>query len=130
MKRLFLDTNVFNDSAILRKLREEVEKGATSVFVNAIVYLELGFIFQVRNRMRVFSKLFTELKIYCFSITKETAELGITIAERFKDDPRGPQYFFRDSFIAATVKLENLVLITKNIVDFPSINSKYSDLSN
>ncbi|HKZ42358.1 MAG TPA: hypothetical protein VJ044_15445 [Candidatus Hodarchaeales archaeon] len=103
---------MFNDSAILRKLREEVAKGETSVSTNSIVYLELGFIFQVRDRMRIFPKLFRELKSFCFSITKETAELGITITERFKDDPRGAQYFFRDSLVAATVELENLLLIT------------------
>ncbi|OLS22108.1 MAG: hypothetical protein HeimC3_32500 [Candidatus Heimdallarchaeota archaeon LC_3] len=64
------------------------------------------------------------MKIECLAINREMAEIAIKITENFKNDPRGPQYFFRDCLIAATVTKENLYLITNNLKDYPTITGK------
>ena len=56
--------------------------------------------------------MFDFLSIGCLSITESTSQLAIKLAYNFKDDPRGPQYYFRDCLIGATAQENDILLIT------------------
>lgn len=126
MNRILLDTNAFNNKFLLKKVKVHSHKGTVQAFVNPVIYLELGFIFRVRHKYHVFKKVLEESAIKCAPLTAGTAEQSSQLAISFKDDPRGPQYFFRDCLIGATALENELVLITDNKEDFPYLTNKWT----
>ena len=123
MERILLDTNVFNNKELLKLLIQRVQKKKAEVHVNAVVYMELGYIYWIRKKYHVFKNMFQELGVKSLPITKKTAEIAIKLVKNFKDDPRGAQYHFRDCLIGATALEYELHLLTDNKKDFESITT-------
>ena len=124
MQQLLLDTNAFHHRQLLKVLKEHVQEQETQVFVNSVIYLELGFIFLLRQKYYVFEQLLRALDARCRPITENTARIAIKNAVVFKDDSRGAQYFFRDCLIGACAKENGFLLITNNTKDFPYLDNK------
>ncbi len=126
MIRILLDTNAFNNKSLLKQVKIHSFRGTIQAFVNPIIYLELGFIFRVRQKYYVFRKVLEESSITCAPLTISSADQASQLAITFKDDPRGPQYYFRDCLIGATALENDLILITNNKKDFPFLSDKLS----
>ncbi|HUX98742.1 MAG TPA: hypothetical protein VMV49_04255 [Candidatus Deferrimicrobium sp.] len=115
--KLLLDTCVFNEKTLLLTLKKQ-NSSKVELFVNSIIYLELGYIYFIRDKWILFKKILNELKIKNENISKAIAERAIKAAVYFKDTEEGASYYFRHCLIGATTELLNLILITKNIHDF------------
>ncbi|MHA1797388.1 MAG: type II toxin-antitoxin system VapC family toxin [Candidatus Helarchaeota archaeon] len=115
--RLLLDTNVFNSKEMLLELKKR-DNSRIQVFINSIVYLELGFIYYVRKKWELFTRILKELKIKNENITKIIAERAIKAATIFKNTEKGAAYYFRDCLIGATADIRKMTLITQNVKDF------------
>lgn len=126
MQQLLLDTNAFHHKPLLKALKGQVQEKKSQVFVNSVIYLELGFIFLLRQKYQLFEQLLELLATKCWPVTEKTAQIAVKNAIFFKDDPRGAQYYFRDCLIGACAMENNLLLITKNKKDFPYLDNKIS----
>lgn len=126
MRQLLLDTNAFHHKPLLKALKGQVQEKESQIFVNSVIYLELGFIFFLRQKYQLFEQLLDALDAKCWPVTEKTAQIAVKNAILFKDDPRGPQYYFRDCLIGACAKEKDLLLITKNKKDFPYLDHKMS----
>lgn len=115
--KLLLDTCIFNEKTLLSKLKKR-DSAKILLHINSIIYLELGFIYFVRQKWNLFTKILKGLKIKNENITKSIAERAIEAAITFKDTEKGAPYYFRDYLIGATAKVRNMILITQNKKDF------------
>ncbi|TFF98077.1 MAG: type II toxin-antitoxin system VapC family toxin [Promethearchaeota archaeon] len=112
-----MDTCVFNEKELLLELRKR-DHDKIKLYINSIIYLELGYIYFVRGKWDLFLKIIYELGINNKNITKSIAEQAIKAAILFKDREKGASYYFRDCLIGSTAKIFDLVLITRNKNDF------------
>lgn len=126
MKRILLDTNTFNNKSMLKLIKIHSQKGKVQAFVNPIIYLEIGFIYQVRKKFSLFKNILKATMISCVPLNEISSEKASKLALTFKDDPRGPEHFFRDCLIGATAIENDLTLITNNKKDFPYLTDIYS----
>ncbi|MEX2721411.1 MAG: type II toxin-antitoxin system VapC family toxin [Candidatus Wukongarchaeota archaeon] len=118
MQKFLLDTNVFNEKNLLYFFKKEVEKKRLSLYINPVIFLELGFIHHVRGTWGLFEKLIKEFDIEVLEIDEEDAKLAIFAAYKYKDTPEGASAHFRDCLIGATAEKNFAILITKNARDF------------
>ena len=114
---LLLDTCVFNEKDLFSTLQKQ-DSSEIHLFINSIIYLELGYIYFIRQKWTLFTKILNDLKIKIESITKSIAERAIKAAVYFKDTQEGAAFYFRDCLIGATAELLHITLITKNLDDF------------
>jgi len=114
--KIILDTNVFNDKIFLSWLKNQ---NLLIPHVNSIVYLELGYIYRVRNKWQLFVYILSEFNVKYIPDSKKIVEKAIELALIFKDEPQGAAYYFRDCLIGATAQNFKLKLITNNIDYFP-----------
>jgi len=115
--KLLLDTCVFNEKQLLSHLKNQTST-KIQLFINSIIYLELGYIYYVRQKWNLFLEVLKELKIKNENITKSIAERAIKAAMSFKDTKEGASFYFRDCLIGATAVLRNMILVTRNVKDF------------
>ena len=115
--KLLLDTCVFNEKEFLSTLQKQ-DSSEVQLFINSIIYLVLGYIYFIRQKWALFTKILNDLKIKTESISKVIAERAIKAAVYFKDTDQGASYYFRDCLIGATAELLDFMLITKNLDDF------------
>jgi predicted nucleic acid-binding protein len=108
---------VFNEKEFLSTLQKQ-DSSEVQLFINSIIYLELGYIYFIRQKWALFTKILNDLKIKTESISKVIAERAIKAAVYFKDTDQGASYYFRDCLIGATAELLDCMLITKNLDDF------------
>ncbi|MFX1295098.1 MAG: hypothetical protein ACFFD2_09640 [Promethearchaeota archaeon] len=115
--KLMLDTCVFNEKKLLlypKKLNStEIE-----LYINSIIYLELGYIYFVKQKWNLFTTMLRKLKIKNKDIMKSITERAIRAAIIFKDTEKRASFYFRDYLIGATVELQKMLLISHNIRDF------------
>jgi predicted nucleic acid-binding protein len=112
-----LDTCVFNEKELLLELRKR-DHDKVKLYINSVIYLELGYIYFVRGKWDLYLKLIHELGINNKNITKSVAEKAIKAAILFKDRDKGASYYFRDCLIGSMAEIFDLILITRNKNDF------------
>ena len=115
--KLLLDNNIFNERQLLSKLKKQ-DSTKIKLFVNSIIYLELGFIYFVRQKWILFIKILNDLGIKNINITKDIAENAIKSTMLFKDSDKGASYYFRDCLIGSTAEVHDMILVTQNLKDF------------
>ena len=115
--KIILDTNVYNNKKFLIWLKDK--ENEIDSFINSIIYLELGYLYKVRNKWRLFTDVLNEFGIIYISASKNIVEEAIKLALHFKNAPQGAAYFFRDCLIGAVAKSNKLTLITNNTEHFP-----------
>ncbi|NVM28429.1 MAG: type II toxin-antitoxin system VapC family toxin [Candidatus Helarchaeota archaeon] len=115
--KLLLDTCVFNEKTLLSHLKE-LDSTKIQLYINSIIFLELGYIYFVRQKWNIFTTMLKELRIKNEDITKSIAERAVRASIAFKDSEEGASYYFRDCLIGATAELQKMILITRNVEDF------------
>jgi len=118
---VILDTNAFNSKQMLTELRSAVLAQKITILTSPIVILEYGFYQALHNKTNKFRRLLQELKIQIISTTKKDSFIAIKHSMAYKDDPRGPSYFFRDSLIAALSERLQIPVITNNTNNFKGL---------
>jgi predicted nucleic acid-binding protein len=84
--------------------------------------LEYGFFQELHDKRRKFLKLIEVLKMEVKVINRTDAIRAIKHSMFYKDDKRGPMYYFRDSLIAALSERLQIPLITNNTKNFKGLN--------
>ncbi len=118
MKKVLLDTNVFNNKTFLGWIAQSIKTNRVVPYINSIIYLELGFIYWVRGKWELFKKIMTRLGIQFLSVSIADARYGVEAAYSFKDTPEGSAMHFRDCLIGGTAISKNLVVVTQNVRHF------------
>ncbi|MFQ6126962.1 MAG: type II toxin-antitoxin system VapC family toxin [Candidatus Heimdallarchaeota archaeon] len=114
MKRILLDTNVFNNMPFLQWIAQHAKAKRVVPFINSIIYLELGFLYWVRGNWDLFERVMTRLGIQFLSVSITDAKNSIEAAYTFKDTPEGAAIHFRDCLIGGTAISNNLMIVTRN----------------
>jgi predicted nucleic acid-binding protein len=120
----FLDTNVLNDKEFMVAVRKAVHSGRLSVVTSPIVILEYGFYQRLHGKLQKFQRLIQELQMGIVSISGKDALIAVKHSMEYKEDPRGPYYFFRDALIAATSERLKIPLVTNNVENFKGLPAK------
>ena len=121
--KLLLDTNVFNEKKLLSKLKQALTQ--VQLFINSIIYLELGYIYFIRDEWDLFLTVLRKLKINTETITQNIAKRAIKAATTFRHTKKGAPYYFRDCLIGATADVRKLILVTQNTKDFAWLQREY-----
>lgn len=116
-----LDTNAFNNKALLVLLRTLVDKKELKIIMSPIVLLEYGFYQELRRKRQQFLQLLNILQIEIEPVKKNDAILAIKHSIMYKDDEKGPQYYFRDALIAALSERLEIPVLTNNTNNFKGL---------
>jgi predicted nucleic acid-binding protein len=121
MYKFLLDTNIFNEKKIMSILREKISNHKMKIVISPITLLEYGLYQELHNKRGKFLKLVKVLKMEVEPINKSDAIRAIKHSMIYKDDERGPMYYFRDSLIAALSERLQAPLITNNTKNFKGL---------
>jgi len=124
MYQFLLDTNIFNDKTLMSIFYKKTFDHKLNLLISPITLLEYGFYQELHNKRTQFLKLIKVLKIQVKTINKSDAIRAIRHSMIYKDDNRGPMYYFRDSLIAALSERLEIPLITNNTRNFKGLQSK------
>ena len=115
---------MLNDKQFLGEVRKAVHSKKTTVVISPIVILEYGFYQKLHGKLHQFKKLMKELRIGIVNISAKDAFAAIKHSLLYKDDSRGPYYYFRDAMIAAQSERLKIPVITNNKQNFKGLPNK------